>query len=401
MLDLSVLVVDDDKRLRRTVRACLETIGCNVLEAPSAPAMRGLLDEKRFDLTLLDLRLGSDDGLELLPVLTADGAMDVVIITGFASISSAVEAMRRGATDYLAKPFSPEQLRELVSRVAERRATDRRLGGERKRRSATGPEIHLVTESPLMLHALDLAARAAVSEHPALLVGEPGVGKAMLGRRMHALSTRGSGPFITADASDVRDVELLPVRCGAAAGGTLFVDGIDRLPPARHEALLHDAASGQVRVIGATTRDAPIDRFLSLHVPPLRQRSEDILPLARRALAFYCQGTPVPKAELTLEAENALVAYPWPRNVRELCEAMERAVILRSGVRVGIEALPQAIAAARAAGPRRGGQFTIDAIEREHIYRVLASGGSIDEASRLLGIDASTLWRKRKRYEEE
>jgi NtrC-family two-component system response regulator AlgB len=213
------------------------------------------------------------------------------------------------------------------------------------------------------------------------------------------LSARGAGSFVVADASDARDVELLAVRAGAAAGGTLFVDEIDRLTAAQVDELL-GLAPPDARIIAATRKELTLERFLALHVPPLRDRREDILPLARRALAFFCQGTPVPKAELTLEAENALLAYGWPGNVRELCDAMERAVILRSGVRVGTDALPEAIASGRAVGPYLGGEFTIDAIEREHIFRVLASASSIDEASRTLGIDASTLWRKRKRYDE-
>ena len=399
MLDLAVLVVDDDKSIRRTTRVCLEAVGCRVIEAPSAPAMRGLLEETRFDLALLDVRLGSDDGLELLPVLTGDRSMDVIVMTGFASIGSAVEAMRRGATDYLAKPFTPDQLRELVARIAARRAVDRRVERERERRRGVTPEIHLCTGAPQMLHALDLTARAAASDRPVLLVGEHGTGKGLLARRLHALSPRGAGPFVTADATDPRDVELLAVRAGAAAGGTLFIDAVDRLPSAPHDALVGAAAS-QVRIVAASTRELTLAPFLSLHVPPLRERREDVLPLARRALAFYCQGTPVPKAELTLEAENALTAYPWPGNVRELCAAMERAIVLRSGVRVGTDALPDVIASARAVGPYLGGEFSIDAIEREHIFRVLANAASIDEAARILGIDASTLWRKRKRYEE-
>ncbi len=399
MHDLAVLVIDDDKAMRRTIRAALETLDCRVVDAPSAPAARAALEQQRFDVALLDARLGVDDGIELLPLFACDRAIDVVVMSATASIESAVEAMRRGASDYLAKPFSSEQLRALVGRIAERRSVERRVDGERKRRNGATLDIHLQTQAPLMLQALDLTARAAASDRPVLLVGEHGTGKGLLARRLHALSPRGGEPFVTADAGEARDVELLAVRAGAATGGTLFVDAVERLPPARQEALV-ELSAAPVRVVAATTRELALDRFLMLHVPALRERREDILPLARRALAFYAQGTPVPKAELTPEAEQALVAYPWPGNVRELCQAMERAAVLRAGVRVGVEALPETVVSSRAVGPYLGGAFTIDAIEREHIFRVLASASSIDEAARVLGIDASTLWRKRKRYEE-
>lgn len=409
--DLDILVIDDDKAIRRTVRICLEAMGCRVVEAASAPAMRTVLEERAYDIALLDIRLGKDDGIALLPLLASNASMDVIMMSGYASIASAVEAMRRGALDYLAKPFSPEQLREVIERVAARRAINRKVDAERRRRDQAMPEIHLHTESPRMLQTLESIARVAAESHPVLLFGELGTGKTLLARRLHALSVRGAAPFVVIDAHNDRDAQLLEVRVQAAARGTLFVDGIDRLTPTLQERLL-GLLGPEVGLVAATTKELPrevqggrflgdlLARFVPVAIPPLRERREDILPLAHSALAFFARGTPVPKAELTMDAEAALSAYAWPGNVRELCAVMERAIVLRAGVRVGLDALPEAIASRQTASPYLGGEFTLEAVEREHIFRVLAHAGSQEEASRILGIDPSTLWRKRKRYED-
>jgi NtrC-family two-component system response regulator AlgB len=139
-------------------------------------------------------------------------------------------------------------------------------------------------------------------------------------------------------------------------------------------------------------------RTLELRVPALRERREDILPLARRFLELFSSGGPVKSPELTLEAEQALLGYGWPGNLPELCSAMERASILRVGTRVGLETLPDVVVAQAKQVPYLGGEFTLEHVEREHILRVLAQAATQEEASRILGIDASTLWRKRKRF---
>jgi NtrC-family two-component system response regulator AlgB len=407
--ELDVLVIDDDKAIRRTVRICLEAIGCAVWEAANVAAMRALVEERSFDLVLLDVQLGRDDGLALLPLLAANQSMDVIVMSGFASISSAVEAMRRGAVDYLPKPFSPPELRDLVERVAMRRAIDRRVDAERKRRDYHPPELHLHGQSARITEVLDAAGRLAAGDEPIVLFGEAGTGKTLLGRRLHALSTRGAAPFVVVDARLERDREALRTRVETAVGGTLLVDAAERLPAALLDELLEP---GGPRLVATTTKDLAREahggrarglfaRFVPLAVPALRERREDILPLARNALAFFARGTPVPKAELTLEAETALTAYAWPGNVRELIGVIERAIVLRNGVRVGVEALPPPIAARQTAAPYLGGDFTLEAVEREHIDRVLAQVPSQEEAARILGIDPSTLWRKKKRDKGE
>jgi two-component system, NtrC family, response regulator AlgB len=439
-LALDVLVVDDDRSLRRTVRVCLEALACTVDEAPSAAAARDAAERRRHDLVLLDLRLGRDDGLDLLPLLRAStpGA-DVVVITAFPAVESAVEAMRRGAHDYLVKPFTPLQIQQLAERTAARRRLAAQLADGRRAR--LGDDLlDLHTESPAMRQALDRVTRAAATDAPILLYGEPGTGKARVARRLHALGARAAQPFVAISAAAGDEARLhatlfgrhgtgdaeppaLARRVDLAAGGTLFVREPALLAPSLQRELLRlidersylplgasEPRPADVRVVLASTRDLAKEvqagrfdrelraRLCELRIPPLRERREDILPLARRVLARCC-GNAMPAPEITLEAESALLAHAWPGNLHELAQAMEQAALLRTGLRVGLEALPEPIAGRAAALPYLGGEFTLDAIEREHILRVLARASSQEEAARVLGIDDSTLWRKKKRYE--
>jgi NtrC-family two-component system response regulator AlgB len=280
-----------------------------------------------------------------------------------------------------------------------------------------------------------------------LLQGENGTGKGMAARHLHAHSPRRAGPFVTVNcptlsedllASElfghmrgsftgaVRDQEG---RVEAAEGGTLFLDEIGELPPGLQAKLLrfiqdHEferlgdtrTRCADVRVVAATNRDLERDvregRFredlyfrlgvIEVRLPLLRERPEDILPLARGFLAaFAAQAKRVPVPELSPASEALLLAYPWPGNVRELRNAIERAVILWPAQVIEPGAFPERLVATPAAGPRCGGDFTLEQIEREHIQRVVARTATLDEAAAILGIDSSTLWRKRKKYESE
>jgi NtrC-family two-component system response regulator AlgB len=225
----------------------------------------------------------------------------------------------------------------------------------------------------------------------------------------------------TMRTSAVRDQ---PGRVEAAEGGTLFLDEIGELPPSLQAKLLrflqdrqfervgeNQTRTADVRIVAATNRDLESEvkagRFredllfrlntIDIVVPPLRERREDILPLAHRFLAVFAEPG-APPLELMAEVESALVAYAWPGNVRELRNAMERACILASGRRIGPESLPDRIAG-QVVAPHLGGDFTLEEIEREHTQRVLARTSTAEDAARILGIDTSTLWRRRKKYE--
>ena len=302
-----VLVIDDDKAIRRTIRICLVAAGCRVDEAPSATGdARGAREEtlrpgaarRAARRRRRNRALAAADRRRRADGRDCDDRVRV--------IESAVEVMRRGATDYLAKPFTPDRLRGLVGSIAARRAIDRRVDAGRTRRSGAMPEIHLHTEAPMMLQTLDLAGRA-----PSAIIRSW-----LSGSRIRQDAPRApDARFERAQRGPVRDSgrcrgcryrALSPARQDAAAGGTLFVDGASdflrrnrrRSPTSRRRG----CASSPRR-----PRSWGFERFLLLHVPSLRERREDILPLARRALGFFAQGTPIPKAEPTLEAET-----PWP-----------------------------------------------------------------------------------------
>ena len=442
---LAVLVVDDEKNIRTTLTVCLEDIGCTVTAVGTGAAALAAVERLHFDAAFLDLRLGEENGLDVLPqLLAARTGLAVVVITAYATFDTAVEAIRRGAVDYLPKPFTPAQIRHVMDQIAARRAVERRVADLERLIAEQVPEGDLETDSAAMRGVLDMLARAAPSEAPILLRGESGTGKGVLARAVHAQSRRNGRPVVTVNCPTLSD-ELLASelfghakgaftgavrdqagRVEAAEGGTLFLDEIGEISNGLQAKLLRFLQDKQfervgenrtrradVRLLAATNRDLVRDvaegRFredllfrlnvIEVIVPPLRERPEDVLRLARRFLEFFARAAGRATPELSPEAQAAVLGYRWPGNVRELRNAMERAVILWPNQLLGVEALPDAIAAHATHVPRLGGDHTLDEIEREHILRVLARAGTQEEAARLLGIDTSTLWRKRKRYE--
>ena len=439
---LRVLVVDDERNIRTTLGMCLEADGCFVRDAGSGEAALEALRHGSFDLAFVDLRLGMESGLDLLPRMLAERpGLEVVVITAYATFETAVEAVKRGAADYLPKPFTPAQIRHAVERAVARRTMAARLFDLEERLVEAAPEATLETASPRMRAAIEVLEKAAGHDVSVLLRGESGTGKGVLARALHAFSPRRDRPFAVVNCPTLTD-ELLaselfghargaftgavkdqPGRVEAAEGGTLFLDEIGEISPGLQAKLLRFIQEKQfervgetrtrtadVRIVAATNKDLEMEvkagRFredllyrldvVAVTVPPLRERTEDIMPLARRFLAFFGRGREA--KELSPDAERALLAYGWPGNVRELRNALERAVILSPGRVLEAESLPERIAAHGGAVPVLGGDHTVDEIEREHILRVLARAPTAEEAARILGIDASTLWRKRKKY---
>jgi NtrC-family two-component system response regulator AlgB len=444
MLPLNVLVIDDERNIRQTLAMCLEGVECRVEQVATGAAAVDALQREPFDLAFCDLRLGSESGLDLLPRLLGERpGLDVVMITPYATVDTAVEAMRRGAKDYLPKPFTPAQIRHLVGRARERRALSLRVGDLQMRLEEAAPEVRLETASPRMQAVLEIVARAATHDVAVLMRGENGTGKGVLARALHLQSPRRDRPFVVVNcptlshellASElfghargaftgaVRDQEG---RVEAAEGGTVFLDEIGEISPALQAKLLRflqekrfervgetRTRSADVRIVAATNRDLDAEvkegRFredllyrlnvIEIVVPPLRDRAEDILPLAREFVEFFSRQAGRPPPDLSPDTEKLLVGYAWPGNVRELRNAVERALILARGQVLEPESLPERIAASASAAPVLGGAFTVDEIEREHVLRVMAHTATMEEAARVLGIDASTLWRKRKRW---
>jgi NtrC-family two-component system response regulator AlgB len=443
---LRVLIIDDERNIRKTMRTCLETDGCQVWEAESEEPALIALGREPIDLAFLDLRLGRANGLDLLPRLLAERpGLTVVIITAYASVDTAIEAIRRGAGDYLPKPFTPAQLRLVVERLWERLVAERRVVELQAQIDELAPPTEVATSSQKMRVVLDLIERAAASDATVLFRGESGVGKTVFARRLHASSARRKGPFVVVNCPTL-SAELLASelfghtrgaftgavreqegRVEAANGGTLFLDEIGELSPALQAKLLRflqdkeyervgetRTRRADVRVLAATNRDLDADvkegRFredllfrvnvVEIVVPPLRERPEDILPLAVHFLSHLARSARRPTPELSDSARAALLAYAWPGNVRELRNALERTLILCPSPVLEREAFPERIAGSVAQGPQVGGDVTLEALEREHILRVLARTRTLEEAAMILGIDGSTLWRKRKKFEE-
>jgi NtrC-family two-component system response regulator AlgB len=444
MHPLSVLVIDDERNIRQTLAMCLEGAGCKVEQVATGAAAVDALRREAFDLAFCDLRLGSESGLDLLPQLLGERpGLDVIIITAYATVDTAVEAMRRGAKDYLPKPFTPPQIRHLVERARERRALSLRVGDLQMRLDEATPEVRLETASPRMQAVLEVVARAATHDVAVLLRGENGTGKGVLARALHFQSPRRDRPFVVVNcptlsqellASElfghargaftgaVRDQEG---RVEAAEGGTVFLDEIGEISPTLQAKLLRflqekrfervgetRTRTADVRIVAATNRDLDAEvkaghfredllyrlNVIEIVVPPLRERTEDILPLARGFVEFFSRQGARPPPELSPASEKLLVGYPWPGNVRELRNAIERALILARGQVLEPESFPERIAASASSTPVLGGAFTVDEIEREHVLRVMAHTATMEEAARVLGIDASTLWRKRKKW---
>jgi NtrC-family two-component system response regulator AlgB len=441
---LKLLVIDDEPSLRRTLRTALESMGHVVSEAGAAARALELVLHQRFDLAFLDLRLGAENGLDLLGKLlfATDNRLHVVIVTAFASFDSAVEALRKGAFDYLPKPFTPDQLRVVLNRSSMVRGLANQVAELSEQAGRIDPGLELTTHEPLMQQALDVAFRVASTEATVLLRGESGTGKGVLARAIHARSSRSGRPFATvhcpAIPNELFESELFghirgsftgavqdrAGRVDAADGGTLFLDEIGDLPLSLQPKLLRlvqdkefervgdpTPRTANVRILAATNRDLEAEvkagRFredlfyrlnvIELLVPPLRRRQKDILPLARALLQKLSQQTGKANVRFTSEAEAAIQTYAWPGNVRELRNAVERGSILCSGAEVGLEHLPGQLTGAVANRIEVGALVTLEELEAEHIRRIVSTSSSLDQAAKILGIDPSTLYRKRQK----
>jgi NtrC-family two-component system response regulator AlgB len=446
---MRVLIVDDEPNIRRTLRVALEASGHTVAEASSGAEAQDAVERRPCDVALVDLRLGPESGLDLLgPLLEQLPRLAIIIITAHASIDTAVEAMRRGAFDYLPKPFTPAQVRAVLERVERLRGLRDRVAELEDRVRREVPEVELQGRDPQVRRLLDLGRRVAPTDAAVLIRGESGTGKGVLAHTLHAWSGRSERPFVTVScpslSSELLESDLFghvrgaftgairdaPGKVAAAEGGTLFLDEVGDLPLPLQPKLLRflqdrkyervgdtRTRSADVRVVAATNRDLEAAtagggfredllyrlNVVELTLPPLRERS-DLLDLAAHYLDFFSRGLGRRPSGFTPEARAALARHTWPGNLRELRNAIERAVMLADGTELGLADLPERIVLAAspplpAGGPVEvGGWVSLEQLEVEHIRRVLASSSSRDEAARILGIDPSTLYRKRKQY---
>jgi len=440
---LNILIVDDEINIRKTLAVCLETEGHRVIAVSNFDDALSENARRSFEVAFVDLRLGTDSGLDLIPVLLAASPwLKIIVITAYASIDTAVEAIKRGATDYIPKPFTPAQVKLVVQRIAEIRSLEQRIESLQADLSRVSPEVDLSTESPAMQRAVELARQVAPTDAIVLLTGENGTGKSVLARAIHGWSKRANKPFAEIScpslSGELLESELFGHVKGAftgavrdhsgriamCEGGTLFLDEVGDLPLSVQPKLLrfiqereyerlgdHATRKADVRLIAATNMnldEAVRDhRFredlyyrlnvIQIEIPPLRQRPGDAVHLAKRLLAFFGKNHHCAPRHFTDEALDLLGRYSWPGNIRELRNVVERASILCHSESVGIEYLPEKL---RTPGERPPGDdlVSLEKIEEMHIRHVLASTKSLQEAADILGIDQATLWRRRKRY---
>ena len=440
---LNILVVDDEINIRKTLVVCLETEGHSVVAVSNFEDAVAEASRHSFEVAFVDLRLGTADGLELIPQLLAKiPLLKIIVITAYASIDTAVEAMRRGATDYIPKPFTPAQVKLSVNKVAEIRSLEQKISALQEDAGRLNPEIDFSTTSQNMQQAINEARQVAPSDATVLLRGESGTGKTVLARMLHVWSRRAQKPFGVVSCPTLT-LELLESelfghvkgaftgavrdntgRIAACEGGTLLLDEIGDMPLAIQPKLLrfiqereyervgeYVTRRADVRIIAATNIDIEQavaggrfreDLFYRLNViqieiPPLRQRQEDIGVLARRLLSFFGRNNHRLFKGFTEDALQALKIYPWPGNIRELRNVIERSAILCPTDMVGSAYFPSGIGSGEAL-PQLGDPVPLKQIEEQHIRRVLAATKSLQEAADVLGIDQATLWRKRKEY---
>ena len=450
---MDFLVIDDDKTFRDATCLLIDSEGHYAEAASSGESGLAELKEGKFDSVLLDLNLGPEKGLDILEqIRKLQPNLPVVIFTAQGSVKNAVEAMRRGAVDFLEKPFTREQFHLVLARVQRFHQLSQnieRLEREVKDSNAQNPEILLDSTTPLMKEVMDALLRAAKTPASILILGESGTGKSVVARAVHRQSHLADRPFVTVScpslSKELLESELFGHVKGAftgalrdhwgkvkaAAGGTLFLDEIGDLPMEIQPKLLrllqereyervgeNVIRHSEVRIIAATSQDLKKrvaegafreDLYFRLNVitaemPPLRQRQDDLIRFAGHYLKHFAALCGRRLEGFSKEASAAIRAYSWPGNLRELRNAIERAVIMAKGNKIGLEDLPAelrgqpaALAKGNGALLEVGSLVSMEKLEEAHLRKVLERTSNLADAAQVLGIDQATLYRKRKR----
>jgi len=443
-----VVVVEDDPAMRRMIEEVLASSAAEVVAADSSQATLALLEARDAAVVVTDLRMPRIDGLDILRFAKKRSAMtQVILLTGHATVESAVEALKGGAYDYLRKPFEPEELRRIVDHALDYHRLDRENRRLRESNQAYTVLDGLVGKNPAIEQVRRVVRTAAGYDCCVLITGESGTGKEVVAHQIHLASQRREARFVPLNCAaipeNIIESELFGYQRGAFTGadrvkaglfetadkGTLFLDEINNASPGFQAKLLRVIQDGtyyrmgdteprraDVRLIAATNRPLPalvesgsfrMDLYYRLRIveivlPPLRERRSDIPLLANYFLGRHSQRLGKPVKGITTRALGALMRHDWPGNARELENAIQSMIILTETDMLDSDVLPPGLAM-EAAGPSRAVEHiepqSLEEIEAYFIAKTLReTQGNRATAAEILGIDKSTLWRKIKRY---
>ena len=449
-----VLIVDDDEEMGKLLAEHLDRERLSTSYVTSGEELLRRLADEPCDLVVSDLRIGeTTEATDLLPdIFRLRPRLPIIIITAFGTLDSAVKAMKLGAFDYITKPFPLEALSLAVRRALEHRELEHEVAElRRKLGEANDGGVQIYGRSPAIVQLRMMIERVAVSNANILITGESGVGKEVVARMVHQASARAQEPFIPINCAAIPETllesELFGHTRGAftgaagerrglfaeADGGTLFLDEIAEMAPGLQAKLLRVLQDGEVRPLGqsralrvdvrviAATNRVPEEEMaegrlredlyyrlsvVHLEVPPLRERREDILPLAETLMVQAADEHGRETPSLSEEVRRLLLEYPWPGNVRELDNVMRHALALAQGTEIGLEELPPRVRGHREQrsllGRAASSRLRLADMERLYILEVLkAEGGSRTRAADALGLDRKTLYRKLKSYGQE
>jgi DNA-binding NtrC family response regulator len=440
---VNILVVDDEEIVRESLVEWLREEGYNAEAAEDGFKALEKLKERNWDIALVDLKMPKMDGLELLEKIKQESPdTQVIIFTAYATVHTAVQAIKKGAYDYLVKPLDPEEVSLLIERLLKSQELLKEVSFLRKELTKQYRFHDLVSKSPKMQKIFELARTVAKSNSNILILGESGTGKELLARAIHNESPRANGPFVAVSCVAIPDTllesELFGHEKGAftdaiaqkkgkfelAHGGTLFLDEIGDISPKMQLTLLRVLEEKEftrvggtkpikvdVRIIAATNRDlqkaVQEGRFrddlyyrlnvITIQLPPLRERKEDIPLLVQHFIEKFNLQIGKKVERISDEALRILMQYDWPGNVRELENTIERAMVITKGKVITPEDIE--IPGLQKSFLPPESEKTLEAVERAHILRVLnETDWNIQRSAQILGIDRTTLYNKIKKY---